>query len=75
LAYAGSEFGPHWDQVEEYKTGEDTIEEETKSANTKAPLIFIKEGSNWRLLSPPVNGPTSIHDMFNEAIAAATLRR
>jgi hypothetical protein len=73
LAYAGSEFGSHWDQVEEYKTGEDIIEEDIKNTSTKVPLIFVKEGPNWRLLSPPVNGPTSIHDMFNEAIAA-TLR-
>jgi hypothetical protein len=72
LTYAGEQLGSGWDQLEEYVTGEDTIEQPVEEPCVKVPLIFIKDGPSWKLFNSDIDRPTSIIELFNEAITAAT---
>jgi hypothetical protein len=70
LAHANEKWGPGWDRVQDYPTGHDVLpaQEETQ---VEGGMIMLARGAGereYRLLGPPVNLPSSIHDIFAKVI-------
>jgi hypothetical protein len=70
LALAKEKWGEGWDRVQDYPTGSDVVQEAQEIQVEGGMIIFAKADNQpeYRLLSPPSNLPSSVHDIFAKVI-------
>jgi hypothetical protein len=71
LTYAKEKWGEDWNKVQDYPTGSDVVIDDGRPPFVEGGMIIFAKAANqseYRLLSPPTNLPSSVHDIFAKVI-------